>query len=169
LTDRDETALRPDGYSKMQIRLHWITVLLVALQYLLHDGIADAYDRALQTGIYAFSVPVAGHILGGVAILVLALWRLFLRNEHGTPPSPEGEPPLFRRLAHWNHLAFYALLILLPVTGALAWGGRSEGASDAHEVLRAVLLLLIVAHVGAVAIHQFVWKTGLIRRMTRPE
>jgi cytochrome b561 len=36
-------------------------------------------------------------------------------------------------------------------------------------VLRAVLLLLIVAHVGAVAVHQFVWKTGLIRRMTRPE
>jgi cytochrome b561 len=34
----------PTGYSKLQIRLHWITVLLVALQYLLHDGIANAYD-----------------------------------------------------------------------------------------------------------------------------
>ena len=31
-----------------------------------------------------------------------------------------------------------------------------------------VLLLLIIAHVGAVAVHQLVWKTGLITRMMRP-
>lgn len=159
----------PKGYSRLQIRLHWITVLLVALQYLLHDGVATAYDRAVETGDYALSAPVIGHAAGGMIILVLAVWRLMLRNERGTPPAPAGEPPLFARLSRVAHLAFYALLFLLPISGALAWGGRSEAASDVHEVLRALLMLLILAHIGAVLLHQFVWKTGLLSRMTRAE
>ncbi|AHM04168.1 Cytochrome B561 [Roseibacterium elongatum DSM 19469] len=156
------------GYSRTQILLHWGTVLLVALQYLLHGGVATAYDRAVETGDYAVTLPVALHAAGGMAILLLATARLLLRKEHGTPPPPEGEPPLFQKLGHGTHLAFYGLLFLLPVTGAAAWGGQMAGASTAHEVLKTVLLILIIAHVGAVALHQWVWKTGLIRRMTVP-
>lgn len=159
----------PTRYSKLQIRLHWITVLLVALQYLLHDGIADAYDRAVETGTYALSAPVIGHSAGGLIILGLAIWRLMLRNERGVPGPPEGEPAVFARLSHVAHLGFYVLLFLLPVSGVLAWGGRIEAAGDAHEVFRALLLLLILAHIGAVILHQSVWKTGLITRMTRAE
>jgi cytochrome b561 len=157
------------GYSRMQITLHWVVAVLVALQFVLHDGIADAYDTAQETGVYAMSVPVVGHIAGGALILMLACWRLILRNDRGVPPPPEGEPEPFRRASHVAHLAFYALLILLPVTGALAWGGRIAPASDAHEVLKTLLLVLIVAHVGAVALHQLVWKTGLLKRMMRAQ
>ena len=70
---------QPSGYSRLQIRLHWITVFLVALQYLLHDGIASAYDQALETGTYAVSAPVIGHAAGGLIILGLVIWRLMLR------------------------------------------------------------------------------------------
>jgi len=160
---------RAAGYSRVQIALHWVTVLLVALQFLLHDGISDAYDRATETGAYAITLPVALHAGGGMLILLLATWRVLLRKEHGVPPPPEGEPPLFQKLGHAAHLALYALLFLLPVTGAAAWGGRMEGASDAHEILKSLLLLLIIAHVAAVAVHQLVWKTGLMRRMMVPK
>jgi cytochrome b561 len=159
----------PSGYTKMQIRLHWITVLLVALQYLLHEGISDAYDVALDTGVYALSAPVIGHAAGGMVILLLAAWRLMLRKDHGVPPPPEGEPAVFRTLSHVAHIAFYVLLFLLPISGAMAWGGQIPAAGEVHEVLRAVLMLLILAHIGAVVVHQLVWKTGLLRRMTRPE
>ena len=159
----------PSGYSRMQIILHWVVVVLVALQYLLHDGISDAYDIAEETGVYALSAPVIGHIAGGALILLLACWRLILRNDRGVPAPPEGEPEPFRRLSHLAHLAVYALLILLPVSGALAWGGQIEAAGDAHEVLKMLLLLLILAHVGAVAVHQLVWKTGLMKRMMRAQ
>jgi cytochrome b561 len=158
---------RPDTYSKLQIRLHWISVALVALQYALHDGIAAAYDQAIETGTYALSPPVIGHSAGGLIILGLAIWRLMLRRERGVPGPPEGEPEVFQKLSHWAHIGFYALLIGLPITGVMAWGGRIEAAGDIHEVLRALLILLILAHVGAVVIHQVVWKTGLITRMTR--
>lgn len=158
---------RPSGYSRMQITLHWVVALLVALQFVLHDGIADAYDVAEDTGVYAMSAPVIGHIAGGALILLLACWRLILRHDRGVPPPPEGEPGPFRRVSHLAHLAFYALLIALPVTGALAWGGRMAPASDAHEVLKTLLMLLILAHLGAVAMHQLVWKTGVLKRMMR--
>ncbi|MCU4653179.1 cytochrome b/b6 domain-containing protein [Roseibacterium sp. SDUM158016] len=157
------------GYSRMQIRLHWATVVLVALQYLLHEGISEAYEVAQDTGVYALSTPVVGHAAGGMIILLLTAWRLMLRREHGAPPPPEGEPALFRRLSHAGHMSFYVLLFLLPVTGVMAWGGRIEAAGDAHEVLRAILMIVILAHVGAVLVHQFVWKTGLLRRMMRPQ
>ena len=159
----------PQGYSRTQITLHWVVMVLVALQFLLHDGIADAYDVAEETGQYAMSVPVIGHIAGGGLILLLACWRLILRHDRGTPPPPEGEPAAFRKAGHLAHLAFYALLIALPVTGALAWGGRQDAAAEAHEVLKTLLLLLILAHIGAVAMHQLVWKTGILRRMMRAQ
>lgn len=159
---------RPQGYTKMQVRLHWLTVALVALQFLLHEGMSDAYDRATETGVYALSAPVIGHAAGGALILLLTLWRLMLRNEHGAPPPPAGEPALFAALSVWAHRGFYALLIVLPITGAAAWGGQSELAGEAHEVLKTLLLILILAHVGAVVVHQFVWKTGLFDRMRVP-
>jgi cytochrome b561 len=159
----------PNGYNRMQIRLHWITVGLVALQYLLHDGIADAYDRATETGSYAITAPVMGHAAGGLIILGLVIWRLMLRRERGVPGPPEGEPAIFQKISHWAHIAFYALLVALPISGVLAWGGRNEAAGDIHEVFRALLMLLILTHIGAVVVHQVVWKTGILTRMTRAE
>lgn len=159
----------PQGYSRMQITLHWVVMVLVALQFLLHDGIADAYDQAEDSGVYLMSAPVIGHIAGGALILLLACWRLILRHDRGTPPPPAGEPAALRKVGPLVHLAFYVLLIGLPVTGALAWGGRMAAAGEAHELLKTLLLLLILAHVGAVAMHQMVWKTGILKRMMRAQ
>jgi cytochrome b561 len=159
----------PQGYSRQQIILHWVVALLVVLQFVLHEGISDAYDIATDTGVYAFSAPVIGHITGGALILLLACWRLILRNDRGAPPPPEGEPEIFRKIGHLAHLALYALLIALPVSGALAWGGQMEAAGEAHELLKSLLMLLVLAHVGAVAMHQLVWKTGILRRMMRAQ
>ncbi len=156
------------GYTRTQIILHWVTVVLVSLQYILHEGIADAFDTGMDTGTLTLSAPVVGHIAGGLLILVLVIWRLLLRQERASPPPPDGEPAWAAWLAPVAHRIFYILLIALPVTGGLAWGMASETFADVHEALRAALLVLIVAHVGAVVMHQFVWKTGLIARMTRP-
>jgi cytochrome b561 len=156
------------GYTALQIGLHWATVGLVALQYLLHDGVAAAFDEGLDTGSMAFTPGAVGHMVGGALILGLASWRLILRGDGPSPSSPEGEPAWASWLASLVHRVFYALLIALPITGALAWGMASEFMGDMHEALRAALLFLIAGHIAAVIMHQAVWKTGLLSRMTRP-
>ena len=45
---------QPKGYSRVQIILHWVAAALIVLQFVLHEGISDAYDVATQTGVYAF-------------------------------------------------------------------------------------------------------------------
>lgn len=156
------------GYTRAQIVLHWITVLLVALQFVFSDGMSEAFEESVEAGARMFSAPAVAHIAGGVLILVLSLWRLLLRRSHGAPPPPAGEPAWAARLAVIAHKLFYVLLILMPLSGAVAWNLTSESAGEVHEFLKSLLLALIVAHIGAVIVHHAVWKTGLIDRMKRP-
>lgn len=156
------------GYTRMQIRLHWLVMVFVILQYALHEGIAEAFDAGLDAGRMTLDVGAAGHMGLGLLILLLVFWRIALRQEHGAPPPPASEPAWARMAAKGAHHGFYALLIALPVTGGLAWGMASEGMGEVHEVLRALLLLLILLHVGAVLVHQLVWRTGLLSRMRTP-
>ena len=158
----------PAGYSRLQIRLHWAVVVLVALQYALHDGVALAFDDAMESGAFTLTAPVIGHFVNGSLIFLLAAWRLMLRGERGVPDLPEADPAWQKRLAHGTHLAMYALLLTLPVTGGAAWAMQSAGASTAHEVMRALLMLAIGLHVAGALYGQFVQKTGILDRMRRP-
>jgi len=158
----------PTGYTRTQIRLHWITVALVALQYILHDTISDAWDSVLDGAEVGFHPLIAQHVLTGSLIAVLVVWRLSLRYSHGAPPPPEQEHPALKLAAHATHWLFYALLILLPFSGGMAWLRGIEQAGEAHEVMKTVLLALIVLHVAAALMHQFVLKTGVLMRMKTP-
>ncbi|MEM8979084.1 MAG: cytochrome b/b6 domain-containing protein [Pseudomonadota bacterium] len=159
----------PAGYSSLQVTLHWATMVLVALQLIFPEGISRAFEAGLRTGELSFSVPVVMHFFFGSVITFLVMWRLMLRNERGVPGHVEGEPAIFQKLSTYAHWGFYIVLLLLPVTGALAWGMAAEGPGEAHEILKMALLVLIAGHVGAVIIHQFVWKTNILARMTKPQ
>lgn len=156
------------GYTRLQIRLHWATVILVALQYLFEDGIAGAWRDATRSGIYAFSTPVILHFATGSLILGLALWRLLLRNEYGAPPAPEGEAPLLVLVSKLTHYGIYGLLVLLPVTGAVAWGLQAAQPGEVHKLMQAALMILIGLHVAAALYHKFILKSGIWSRMTTP-
>ena len=156
------------GYSRAQIRLHWLTAGLVLLQFLFHEGISDAFEEGTEGGALTLTGPAIGHMAGGMLILFLVLWRLALRRDRGAPKPPHGEPVWARLLAPVAHWGLYALLVALPITGAGAWALASEPMGELHEALRGLLLLLILAHIGAVVVHQLLWKTGLVSRMMRP-
>ena len=144
------------GYTRLQIMLHWLTALLVALQYVFHDGIVAAFDRGLEAGAMTFTPAALAHMTGGALILGLASWRLFLRSENPPPPPPDGEPAWASWLSPLAHKIFYTLLLALPITGALAWGMPFQFMGDTHGALRAALLFLILAHLGAVILHMAV-------------
>lgn len=122
----------------------------------------------MESGAFALSLPVVGHFALGGLILGLMFWRLALRREHGAPPPDPAEDPRLAGLARLVHLTFYGVLIALPLTGGLAWGTQSALLSLSHEVLRAVLVVCILAHLCGAAYHHFVLKSGLLTRMTQP-
>lgn len=154
------------SYSRPQILLHWAVVLLMAVQFLFPDGMSAAWRAFARTGV---ADPGAGawlHIAAGVAVLGLALWRIALRLTEGAPAAPEGDPAWQRMVASVTHWALYALMLLVPVSGLLAWFVGIDAAAEAHELMQTLLLWLIGLHVAAALYHQVVLKDGLIRRMS---
>ncbi len=84
------------------------------------------------------------------------------------PGSPDAEPPLFRLLAKIGHVAFYAMLILLPLAGIGAYYFGNATAGFLHGgPMKLLLWILIITHVGAVVMHKVVWKTNVLDRMTK--
>ena len=112
----------------------------------------------------AFPTP---HTMAGLLILVLMVWRLVVRVRRGAPPPPAEEHPALAMAAKATHTLFYVLLIGMPISGAVAWFGGLEAPAQAHAAASNLLILLIVVHVAAALLHQFWWKTEVLKRMTR--
>lgn len=158
----------PSGFSAAQIRLHWIVFVLIVLQYVLHESMAEAWKTIEDGGSVAFEPLVASHVFGGILVLLLVIWRLTIRARRGAPAAPENEPAILKLAAAATHFGLYALMILMPVSGMAAWFGRIEIAAEAHGAMRIVLLALVALHVAGALYHQFVLKTDVLARMKRP-
>lgn len=154
----------PIAYSTTQVRLHWVIVILMAGQYLLHNGIEAAWQGRLDGTIPNAPFPNP-HAIVGMVILALTLWRIALRLRHGAPALPAEEPEALKIVAKITHLAFYVLLIGMPISGALAWVAGLELPAEAHEVAAKLMIALIALHVAGALVQQFVLKTGVMARM----
>lgn len=153
------------SYSSTQVRLHWVIVILMAGQYLLHGGIEAAWQARLDGSIPNEPFPNP-HAIVGMAILALTLWRIVLRLRRGAPELPEEEPQGLKIVAKVTHLSFYVLLIGMPISGALAWLAGLEPPAEAHEVAAKIMMALIALHVAGAVVQQFVLKTDVMLRMS---
>lgn len=159
----------PTGYSRTQIALHWTIALLVLLQFLNDDAIGAAW-RALRRGTEPAGGALAtAHVVAGIAILVLAVWRIALRLTRGAPPPPAEEARPLRIVAAATHGTLYLLLLAVPLTGLAAWFGGIRPAAGLHETLKTVLMLLIFLHIAGALFQRFVLKTDVVTRMIRPQ
>lgn len=163
------------GYSSLQIALHWTVAVLVTANWLLGEAMEEAFADISEDGGRAEAASLGGayaHVAIGVTVLILMVARLTarLRRPVATDPDspPDGLHKALALLGLVNHWAFYALLIVIPLLGALAWFGGIEAAGSLHTFLVSVTLWLVAIHVGAALLHHFVLRDGLIRRMIRP-
>lgn len=150
----------------MQIALHWIVVLLIAQQYLFKDAIASAWDKFTKGGETGFSLMIVAHVIGGALILITALWRLMIKARRGDP-GVTGDNPVLIMIARLTYLGLYALMILMPISGAVAWFGGVQAAAGAHGVMKLLLLALIALHIAAAFYHQLILRDGVMERMRR--
>ena len=158
----------PAGYSRPQIALHWIVAVLILWQYLFNEPMAKAWDAIGNGQEPAVNLLVLTHVLAGAAILITAFWRLAIIRQRGVPVMI-GDNVLLNGAARATHLGLYALMILMPISGALAWFGGLGAAAGAHNVLKVALLALVVLHVVGALYHRLWLKDAVMERMIRAQ
>ncbi len=168
-------------YSRVAVWLHGIIALLIVINLLLGFFHED-FDRPVR------SQMMSVHKATGLTILVLTLARIAWRLGH-RPPAFD---PVMKRwevgLARSVHWLFYALLIVMPLSGWLvvstsgrvtSWFGLFEVAplpvsreEDVHELMEEVhkylgysMLALLALHVAGAIKHHFEGHRHLIGRM----
>jgi len=150
-------------YSKTQIVLHWITVALVIAQYVLHDSIVNAWELIQSGKSVSFDPLVLSHVAGGIFIAVIVLIRLSLRSINSD--THETKDLLGNRLSNIAHKLLYAILMMMVLSGGMAWFFNIEAAANAHNLFKVLLLITVLGHVFAALYHHFIVKDGLLNRM----
>ena len=159
MTDRN-------GYSTLQIALHWGVAALILFNYFASDGMEDALDRMVEAG----GSPIANagwHVWVGLAVLVLVVLRLIVRLISGAPEAVGDPASLLSRAAGLGHFVLYALMLAVPVGGALAWFAGVGAAGDLHILAANALMILSGLHAAAALVHHFVFKDNTLVRMLR--
>ena len=127
------------------------------------------------------------HVWVGLLILGLVVIRVLWRLAHPPPALPAAIPEWQRSAATGLHRLFYAILLVLPVSGYVLWawigkpldwfgilpipilftGGDDETlrsiAGYTHIFAGYALIVMIAAHIGAALWHEFVVRDRLIR------
>ncbi len=172
------TAMR---YSRVAMWFHWIIAALIVLNLLL-GFFRGEFDRPVA------SVMMTVHKATGFTILALSVARLAWRIGN-RPPAFESVLARWEvALARLTHAAFYALMIIIPLTGWLlsSSNGRSTSffwlfdipplpvsrSEDSHELweqmhglLGYAITALLALHIAGAAKHHFQGHRHLIGRM----
>ena len=158
------------SFSLPQRILHWLMAALILFNLLFAEAM-ETWGRAFFGGQTPTPEQVSAaniHAYVGIAVLALGFLRLCLRFIQGAPPESTEEPPLLRLVAKISHWAFYALFFVMPFAGIGAYYFGNKTAALAHAgPMKLFMWGLIIAHIGGALVHQFYWKTDVMRRMTR--
>jgi cytochrome b561 len=125
----------------------------------------------------------------GISIFVLTLIRLGWRFGHPWPALPANMAAWERGLARFTHVAFYVLLLAIPLLGwaaasaggapSTSWFGLfpvgnlpipesrdlGEALGGAHKLLVKATYVLIALHVLGALKHHFLNRDGVLHRM----
>ena len=171
---------REPRYTKVAIWLHW----LIGLAVIANIGLA-MLTEGMPRDVHRAAMGV--HKALGIAILALTLVRIVWRLLHKPPPLPESISRWQRSLSRIVHFLFYALLLMLPLSGWV-WMSAADRPIDVfglftvpsiaapdralaelmherHELLGLTMLALVIIHIAAALKHQFVDRSGIPARM----
>jgi len=171
------------AYTRTAIALHWLAVVLIASGFALGTWMVDLPIAPQTLRVYAYHKSI------GITVLLVTLARLAWRSAHPVLPAA-GLPMWQRRAAVVSHVALYALMIAIPVSGWLFSSASGVqvvylglvalpnlvAKDDAlaavlksvHYTLNFALLVLVLVHAGAALRHHFVQRDSVLARMLLP-
>jgi cytochrome b561 len=171
-----------EGYGAISQAMHWITVALVILAWVLGQ-----FDDIFPKGpLRAGSLFV--HISAGLAVVGVLVLRLIWRVADPPPPIEH------RSLGAWldragklSHNVLYALLLAVPVSGIVLQFARGDAlplfgwdsiaspwiadrafartAKEVHELAANALIILAAFHAAAALGHHWVLRDRALARM----
>lgn len=166
-------------FTPLQRALHWVMAVCILAMLFIGVGMVSTIRPDYLT-LVSIHKPL------GIVILVLGLIRLIVRLTRGSPPLPADMPVPMKLAAYLSHLAFYALMIALPLIG---WGMLSAADYpvivagfrlpsilphsnslhsllwNAHRFLALCFFALIVVHLAAALFHALVRRDGVFHAM----
>ncbi|TGY88474.1 cytochrome b [Marinicauda algicola] len=111
-----------DRYGAVSIFFHWtIAALMVGMVF--YGWWMEGVREAAFAGEASFSAASSAynwHKTIGIAVLALSLARLGWRLGHPVPPLPAHMAAWEKGLARFTHVAFYVLMIGMPIGGYVA-------------------------------------------------
>ncbi|MGW8202278.1 YceI family protein [Sphingomonas bisphenolicum] len=115
-------------YARVAIWLHWIIAAALVLNLFMGWWMTRAVEQgSTSDGVFQ---AYQFHKSIGFAILALSIARLAWRLLHPIPPLPTAMPAWERFTARATHWAFYAVMLLVPLTGWLyvsaGWSAQSD-------------------------------------------
>ena len=103
-----------EGYTRTAKWLHWSIAVLILGAY------CSIYYREWLTDVLAHDrIAIQLHYSCGITVALLVIVRIGWRWRHA-PPPPRAGSHFHRRAIGAGHLALYAAMIVMPVTGFLS-------------------------------------------------
>ncbi len=170
-------------YTSVAIALHWAMALLILFMIWLGWNMDDNEVR------YQLHKSV------GITLLFLTVVRIAWRLLNPPPPEPATLKSWEQKLSHAVHIAFYALMVIIPLAGwllvsispfqistvlfgAVDWphlpftSGLRQGNELLHGIVENVhskgawvIIVLLGLHVAGAVKHEFGGEEGVIKRM----
>ena len=176
-------------YSDVAIGLHWLIALLI-----IGLVAVGKFMTGLGNDDPLRFVLTQWHKTFGITVLLLSVVRLLWRFGHNPPAHPRGRPRSQRRASALVHGLLYLCLFLVPISGwvlvsvsplnidtllfdVIPWphlepfasytdkAHQVERFTDYHVLAGNLLLVLMLGHIGAALLHQFVYRDGILRRI----
>lgn len=165
-------------YDPTTIWLHWTTVGLIVVLWIIGQTADWAPSGPFRTGLWSI------HVMLGFAMAFVLLTRVAWRAHFGRTLAPADTGVLYA-IAKITHYALYILLgavVLLGIANALYRGfslfgvwslpqiGTNETATrrainEWHELAANLTVLVACLHGVAALVHQYVWRDHLLERM----
>lgn len=171
-------------YSPTARWLHWITAILILAIAVLGVWITQFEPADEQFKYLLYNI----HESLGVITFFVVLFRFAWRQVSPPPPLPYETSEIVQTVSRTAHLALYALILIQPVIGFIgtnAWGfplslfyilplpapiGQNVPVAELMSALHWWSAMgiagLLALHIGAVIVHTYIWKDGLLKRMT---